>query len=96
MTFDEIAKLVKDHYHPKPSEIVSRCHFNSASRNPGETVASFLARLRKLTEYCNYGKSLDEMLRDRLVCGIDNERLQRRVSDQSSDGSIFGRLVQAK
>ena len=84
MTFDEIAKLVKDHYHPKPSEIVSRCHFNSASRNPAETVASFLARLRKLTEYCNYGKSLDEMLRDRLVCGIDNERLQRTLLSEKT------------
>ena len=44
--FDEIADAVQKHYHPKPSEIVSRFQFNSCSRNTGESVASFVARLR--------------------------------------------------
>ena len=73
--FGEIAALVK--FHPQPSEIVSRFHFNSSVRQHGETTATFVARLRRLSENCNYGDSLDSVLRDRLVCGIGDERLQR-------------------
>ena len=37
----------------------------------------FVAELRKLTEYCEYGESLNDMLRERLVCGINHERTQQ-------------------
>ena len=77
--FDEIADAVQKHFHPKPSEIVSRFQFNSCSRNTGESIASFVAHLRKLSEHCNYGASLEQMLRDRLVCGIGDERVQRAL-----------------
>ena len=78
-SFKELVDLVRDHYHPKPSAIVSRFKFTSCVRNHGETVAAFVARLRRATEHCNYGAALDEMLRDRLVGGINDERLQRRL-----------------
>lgn len=39
----------------------------------------FVAELRKLSKYCNLGDTLDDMLRDRLVCGINNQHLQRRL-----------------
>ena len=38
-----------------------------------------MAELRKLTEHCNFGETLPEMLRDRLVCGINNKKIQRRL-----------------
>ena len=33
-------------------------------------MATYVAQLRQLTQYCEFGDSLEEMLRDRLVCGI--------------------------
>jgi len=39
----------------------------------------FLAELRHLTEHCEFGATLDEMLRDRLVCGVHDIRIQRRL-----------------
>ena len=35
--------------------------------------------LRKLAEHCNYGCSLNEMLRDWLVCGIANPTIQKHL-----------------
>ena len=35
--------------------------------------------LRKLAEHCNYGRSLNEMLCDHLVCGIANPTMQKRL-----------------
>ncbi len=43
-----------------------------------ETVSEFVAGLRRLSEYCQFAATLDDMLRDRLVCGIRNRRLQQR------------------
>ncbi|TWW77348.1 hypothetical protein D4764_12G0007380 [Takifugu flavidus] len=61
-TFDELVKLLKDHFNPKPSEIVQRCKFNSRYRKQGETVMEFVAVLRKLAQDCNYGDKLSEMI----------------------------------
>jgi len=44
-----------------------------------EGAAAYVAELHKLTEHCNFGETLPEMLRDRLVCGINNKKIQRRL-----------------
>eukprot|EP00731_Ephydatia_muelleri_P011471 Em0006g365a len=65
-TFEEIVKLVRDHLTPPSSCIVRRFYFNSRFQKETETVGQFVAELRRLSEYCEFGGSLDEMLRDRL------------------------------
>ena len=78
-TFEEIVKLVRDHLTPPSSCIVRRFYFNSRFQKETETVGQFVAELRRLSEYCEFGGSLDEMLRDRLVCGLRDVRVQRRL-----------------
>ena len=78
-TFDELVRLVQDHYQPPPSESVQRYRFNIRLRKQGESIAAYVAELLGLAEYCNYGDSLNEMLRDRLVCGVTDQRVQRRL-----------------
>ena len=78
-SFDEIVQLVKDHLDPNPSVIVQRFIFHSRLRKGGESVAAFVAELRRLSEHCGFGDTLPDMLRDRLVCGIDDGRIQRRL-----------------
>ncbi|CAC5400159.1 unnamed protein product [Mytilus coruscus] len=75
-----IAKNIEitDHQNPKPSSVVQRC-INSKSRQPNESVSQFVAELRQISEYCDYKATLDDMLRDRLVCGIKEDRIQRRL-----------------
>ncbi len=78
-TFVELVALVKTHFNPKPSAIVRGFKFTACVRNQGESVSSFVARLWQLTEHCSYGTALEEMLRDRIVRGVNDERLQRRL-----------------
>ena len=40
-------------------------------------MATYVAQLRQLTQYCEFGDSLEEMLRDHVVCGIADVRMQR-------------------
>nr|XP_021327326.1 uncharacterized protein LOC110438662 [Danio rerio]XP_021332015.1 uncharacterized protein LOC110438662 [Danio rerio] len=78
-TYEELVTVLKTHYNPKPSEIVPRIKFNSRTRKNGETVADFVAELKKLAQHCEYGSTLPQMLRDILVCGVNDDRMQRRL-----------------
>ena len=83
VSYEALVKLLKDHYNPKPSTIVQRFHFNSRSRAPGESVANYVAALRDLALHCEYGDNLPEMLRDRLVCGVNHKGIQRKLLAES-------------
>ena len=42
-------------------------------------MSIFLAELRALADKCEFGDQLTTSLRDRLVCGIADGRMQRRI-----------------
>ena len=78
-TFAEIIQLVKDHVEPKPTVIVQRFTYHSRSRKQEESIAAYVNALKKISEHCQFGDTLQDMLRDRLVCGINDVRIQRRL-----------------
>ena len=86
-TFDSLMKLLKSHYAKKQSVVVHRFYFNTRSRKSSETIADYVAALRELALHCNYGATerLEEMLRDRLICGVNHSGIQRKLL---SEGDI--------
>ena len=74
--YQELVDALTKQYNLKPSEIVQRFKFHTRVRKAGETVADYVAELRSLAEFCD---SLEAMLRDRLVCGINNTVTQKRL-----------------
>ena len=78
-TFDELVGLATEHHNPKPSVIMRRFRFNTCVRQQGESITSFVTRLRDLASHCEYGASAKELIRDRLVCGIRDDALQRSL-----------------
>lgn len=77
--FLELVSLLKKHFDPKPSKIVQRYKFDSRNRKANESVMEYAAELRWLSQDCNYGDTFQQMLRDRIVCGINDDRIQRRL-----------------
>ena len=77
--FEQLVKLVQEYHQPTPPTIVQHYKFNSQTQSTGESVATFVAKLRRLAEHCQFGQTLDEMLQDRLVCGIADGRAQCRL-----------------
>ena len=78
-SFDEIVEAVRNHYQPVPSVIVQRFNFHTRACKSGESVSMYVSVLWKLLEYCNFGDTLEDMLRDHLVCGMNDKRVQRRL-----------------
>ena len=78
-SFAELVQLAKEHYTPKPSVIMCRFRFNTSVRQDGESITRFVTRLRDLASLCEYGDSVKELIRDRLVCGVRDDALQRTL-----------------
>jgi len=86
-SYEDLVSLLKNHFNPKPSEIVQRWKFNSRNRHLDENIVEYVAELRKLAQDCNFGDTLKVMLRDRLVCGVNDDSIQRRLL--AEDGLTF-------
>ena len=64
---------------PRLNTIGQHYKFFKPDRLPNKTVAEYLAALNSLSEFCEFGDKLEEYLRDRLVCGIGNERILQKL-----------------
>ncbi len=62
--FSECVEVLTKHYSPPPSEKVHSYRFFTRVRQPGGTVSSFVAELRRIAENCNFGNSLERNLRN--------------------------------
>ena len=78
-SFKELVEAMTKHFCPPPSEIVQRFKFNTRVRKPGESVANYIAELQALSQNCNFGDTLELMLRDRIMCGINDVQTQKRL-----------------
>ncbi len=75
--------LVDDPFQPNTFERVQIFKFHSRFRKLGETVATFVSELHSLAEFCSFGATLEDMLIDRIVRGINNVQIQRRLLAES-------------
>ena len=78
------AAKLKDHFEPEPLIIAKRFHFHRRDQGPEESIAQYLAELRRLVSRCKFEAYLDEALRDRLVCGLRSDAIQRRILTEPS------------
>ena len=77
--YQQLVDFLTAHLEPKPSVIVEQFKFNSLFQKEGETAAQLLAELRNLARHCEYGRNLDDMFYNRLMCGINDGKIQWRL-----------------
>ena len=78
-SLEEITAALRNHYEPTQVVIAERFHFHKRDQAAGETIVEFDAALRKLAAHCEFGATLEDALRDRFVCGLRHENIQRRL-----------------
>ena len=76
----EISTILRGHFESKRVVIAERFHFHKRDQAVGETISEFDAALRKLATHCKFG---EEALRDRFVCGLRHEAIQRRFLSET-------------
>lgn len=83
-SYDTLVTTLKRHYEPKPLEIAERYHFYRRCQGANETIAQFVAELRRLAVHCNFEAHLDQALRDRLVCGLRSDSIQKKLLSEAT------------
>ncbi|CAN8028783.1 unnamed protein product, partial [Ixodes persulcatus] len=53
--------------------------FRKSAQQEDESVAKYVAELRKMAQTCNFDNNLDETLGDRFVCGLRRAHMQRAL-----------------
>ena len=77
-TFAQLTTILKSHYNPTPIQIAERFRFHKRDQKEGESIRDFNAAIRKLSEHCGF-TDLSDALKDRLVCGLRNEQIQKKL-----------------
>ena len=58
---------------------MQRYKFHTRERGPLELIANYVAELKSIIGLCGFQDTLPEMLRDRLVCGANDGRIQHAL-----------------
>ena len=77
LKYELLTATLEKHFCPQPQLAVRRFKFHSRQRKIGESVAAYVAELRSLARYCEFKDSLEDMLKDRLVCGVNDAHIQK-------------------
>ncbi|XP_075539783.1 uncharacterized protein LOC142574626 [Dermacentor variabilis] len=91
-SFEQLKSILDAHLARVPSVIGERAKFYRRAQHEGEPLPEYVAELRKFSQTCQFGASLDEALRDRFVCGLLREDVQR-VLFTEGDTLTFSRAV---
>ena len=59
--------------------IVEQFKFHQRIQGNTETVATFVAELKRLASTCDFKANLDESLKDRFVCGLHSTGVQKKL-----------------
>ena len=84
-TYEHITKCLSGHFAPKPIVIAERFRFHKCCQSADQSINSYVAQLRQLTEFCEFGNYLDDALRDKFVTGLHSkhEAIQKRLLTES-------------
>lgn len=77
--YEEVVKAFSDFCSPKTNEVYESFVFHGRNQAIGEPFDQFLINLKKLSRTCGFGDLENRMLRDRIVCGVADKNLQKRL-----------------
>ena len=69
----------ESHFVKRCNPIFERAKFNQRRQEEGESVDGFITALYVLAEHCGYGALYDEMVRDRIVVGLQDSALALKL-----------------
>ena len=77
--FDSVIARYDAHFKVRKNVIFERACFNRRQQEKGESIELFITSLHQAADNCEYGAIKDEMIRDRLVVGIQDQSLSERL-----------------
>jgi len=93
---DEMHKILKNYLLPSNHELAEVIKFSSITRETDESFSSFVLRVQKQAAKCNFGEQLKQQMRNRIVAGLNNPEMQKRIlTDQVVTFDSVKKLLEA-
>ena len=70
---------VNSNFRQERNVIHERAMFHQRSQHSDESVEAYIRSLYEMAEYCDFGTAKDYCIRDRLVIGVRDKRLSKRL-----------------
>ena len=77
--YDTVMRKFDEYFIPKRNIMHERAKFYLRQQNEGESIEHFVRSLYELAEYCDFRDHRDENIRDRLVLGIKDRDLTKKL-----------------
>ena len=81
--YDTVKQKFQHHFVRQRNVIFERAVFNQRVQRDGENADSFVTALFTLAEHCAYDALRDDLIRDRIVVGIRDNELSRKLQLQA-------------
>lgn len=79
-SFNQLCDILKQHYKPTRLIVTERFKFNSAKQQQDQSINEYVSHLKQLATHCEFtGDTLTDNLRDRFICGLRSEALQKKL-----------------
>ena len=79
LKYEIVKKKFEKHFEGRTNTIFERARFNRRVQGETESVIDFIEDLYKFSETCNFGELKDQLIRDRIVVGIKDSTLARKL-----------------
>ena len=87
-SFDDLLSLLRQHYRLSSTPMVNRLKLHERKQGATETLTEYIAALKKIASYCDYGSALEAQLRDIFLFGVRNKKIVKRLLEESQKGDF--------
>ena len=82
--FSKVMEKFDGFFKVRHNVIFERARFNQRNQLAGEAAEKYIAELYRLAENCDYGTFKEELIRDRLVVGILDQKVSQQLQMDST------------
>ena len=79
MSVENLQKLLEAHIQPVNFVAAEREKFHNLRQRADESARSFLLRIQQQAAKCDFAGTLEEQMRDRIVAGVADQDLKRKL-----------------
>ena len=81
---DKVLELMDNYCIGETNELYESYIFNMCNQESGETIDAYVTTLRTLSDSCNFGAARDRLIRDRIVAGVRDNSVRKKILQESS------------
>ena len=88
---DVLFTKFEEYCKPKHNVTVERYRFNTQVQDKAESIDRYVTGLRLIAKNCSFGNLEDELIRDRILCGVNSDDVKQqllRVQDLTLDKAL--------